>query len=179
MPLKLMRNTKSGITAWRERMRGDWIIDGNATPPPDVTYSQELPFRCSACGADRGCDCNAPAIEKAAAALARSPEKSDRAIAAEIGVSKDTVRRARTGADAPVDRPRVGLDGKTRKSPIKRTISNDETPSEEEADRSHQQALLYDQACLLLERMTDKTRRCFFAYIRRKYPVTYSAAAAP
>ncbi len=25
---------------------------------------QELLFRCTACGADRGCDCNAPAIEK-------------------------------------------------------------------------------------------------------------------
>jgi hypothetical protein len=41
--------------------------------------------------------------ERAAAAIAAHPEKSDRAIAEELGVGKDTVRRARklTGALAP------------------------------------------------------------------------------
>jgi hypothetical protein len=27
-------------------------------------HKQESPFLCSACGADRGCDCNAPALER-------------------------------------------------------------------------------------------------------------------
>ena len=47
-------------------------------------------------------------------AIAENPAMSDRAIAAEIGVGKDTVRRARnaTGADAPVA-TRTGRDGKS------------------------------------------------------------------
>jgi hypothetical protein len=77
---------------------------------------QELGYSCSACGADRGCDCNAPAIKKAADALARNPRKSNRAIAEEIGVDKNTVRKARrTGGDdspPPVDAV-IGRDGKS------------------------------------------------------------------
>jgi hypothetical protein len=30
----------------------------------EISARQELPYRCSACGADRGCNCNAPAVEK-------------------------------------------------------------------------------------------------------------------
>jgi hypothetical protein len=79
---------------------------------------QELDYLCSKCGAERGCDCNAPAIKRAAVALATNPEKSDRAIAAEIGVSHPTVAKARQEAEAtgkllPVDR-RIGADGKAR-----------------------------------------------------------------
>jgi hypothetical protein len=79
-------------------------------------------LECSACGAEANasCDCHkpyVPASAKAAAAVAANPEKSDRAIAAEIGVHKNTVARAReaTGPDGPVER--IGLDGKTRKLP--------------------------------------------------------------
>jgi len=32
----------------------------------EISARQELPYRCSACGADRGCDCNAPAVAKLA-----------------------------------------------------------------------------------------------------------------
>jgi hypothetical protein len=86
---------------------------------------QELNYTCSACGADRGCDCNAPAIKKAAAAIAASPQKSDRAIAAETGVSHTTVQNARKQvandlppepADADDSAPesvRIGRDGKS------------------------------------------------------------------
>jgi hypothetical protein len=88
---------------------------------------QELPYRCSACGADRGCDCNAPAIEKAATALARSPEKSDRAIAKEEGINRRTVAKARNqlAHGAPVD-TRVGLDGKARRMPQQHVSDDDE-----------------------------------------------------
>lgn len=57
-------------------------------------------------------------MQRAAAAIAANPGKSDQAVAAEIGVGKDTVRRVRkaTGACAPVEK-RIGKDGKTRKVP--------------------------------------------------------------
>jgi hypothetical protein len=78
---------------------------------------------CTGCGAEANasCDCHkpyVPAAAKAAAAIAANPNKSDRAIAAEIGVAPNTVRTARqaTAQDCAVDE-RVGLDGKTRKLP--------------------------------------------------------------
>jgi hypothetical protein len=80
-------------------------------------------LECSACGAtaDAACNCGAPYLpagQRAAEAVTANPMKSDRAIADDIGVSKDTVRRARktTGACAPVEK-RTGRDGKTRKLP--------------------------------------------------------------
>jgi hypothetical protein len=87
---------------------------------------QELNYTCSACGADRGCDCSAPAIEKAAAAIAANPRKSGRAIAAEIGVSHTTVQNARKQVandlppepagradDSAPEDIRIGRDGKS------------------------------------------------------------------
>jgi hypothetical protein len=85
-------------------------------PKPDKLVCRE----CHA-SIDAPCNCGAGYVlepgERAAAAVAASPEKSDRAIAAEIGVGHQTVARARraTGPDGPVDAPRTGLDGKTRK----------------------------------------------------------------
>ena len=73
---------------------------------------------CSNCGAQAraACNCGAEYIRAgafAAKAVAANPDKSDRAIAAEIGVGKDTVRRARQGgANAPTDK-RTGKDGKS------------------------------------------------------------------
>jgi hypothetical protein len=63
-----------------------------------------------------------PAGEFAARALKANPEKSDRAIADDFGIGKDTVRRARksSGASAPVQK-RIGKDGKTRKLPHRPT----------------------------------------------------------
>jgi hypothetical protein len=82
-------------------------------------------LECSLCGASTNatCECGAPYVPagaRAAAAVAANPEKSDRALATEIGVGKDTMRRARksTGASEPVKR--VGRDGKARKRPIKK-----------------------------------------------------------
>jgi hypothetical protein len=58
-----------------------------------------------------------PKSVRAAEAVAANPEKSDRAIAAEIGVDHKTVSKARkaTGDHSPVER--VGLDGKVRRLP--------------------------------------------------------------
>jgi hypothetical protein len=94
-------------------------------------------LECSACGAEANasCDCAkpyVPASAKAAAAIAAHPEMSDRAIAAEIGVHKNTVARAReaTGPDGPVER--VGLDGKVRKLPQRTPRGFYNEPEEEE-----------------------------------------------
>ena len=89
---------------------------------------------CSKCHAagDAPCNCGAPftymrAGEIAAAAVARSPEKSDRAIAAEIGVSHPTVAKAReaTGNNLPVEK-RTGIDGKARSLPQRSADDDDE-----------------------------------------------------
>jgi hypothetical protein len=87
-------------------------------------------LRCTSCGTTAKCPCGCgvpylsdhpwanadpltreSALERAAAAVAAHPEKSNRAIAAEIGVSEPTVRRARRQLkdgerhDAPDDAP--------------------------------------------------------------------------
>jgi hypothetical protein len=132
-------------------------------------------IECSACGAatDAACGCGAPYVtakERAKVAVAAHPEMSDRAIAAEIGVTHPTVAEARketTGNDFPVDK-RTGLDGKKRRVPKPHTAPAEDMPSEKEAHDSWQKTC-YDQACLLLDQMADDTRQKFFAYIRRKY----------
>jgi hypothetical protein len=55
-----------------------------------------------------------PAGARAAAAVLAHPEKSNRAIAAELGVSNQTVMRAREqGAPSGAPEKRVGKDGKS------------------------------------------------------------------
>ena len=58
-----------------------------------------------------------------AAVLKAQPEKSDRAIAAELGVGRMKVNRARkaTVTGVTVDK-RIGLDGKARKQPAKKDL---------------------------------------------------------
>ena len=132
-------------------------------------------MQCSACGAagTAGCDCGAPyvpASARAAKAIAASPEKSDRAIAAEIGVGSNTVRRARATAPAGAVDTRVGLDGKIRQMPKRSTKTKPEEviPTEEEAEESYQQHL-YMMFCDYLKDATEQTRQRLFAHIRRKY----------
>jgi hypothetical protein len=83
-------------------------------------------MRCSSCGvtADAACDCGAPYVpvsERAKQAIQAHPEKSDRAIAKDIGVSHEAVSKARrelTVNGLTVEK-RVGLDGKARRMPPK------------------------------------------------------------
>jgi hypothetical protein len=134
-------------------------------PTPVITRSIQR-MVCTGCGAEANASCNCgkaymPKAVRAAEAVAANPEKSDRAIAAEIGVSGETVRQARK--QLPSDLAvveRIGLDGKTRKQPAKKSTPTQEMPTAEEAEESHQETL-YDQACLFLELMTDETRRRF------------------
>lgn len=58
-------------------------------------------------------------------AIEASPEKSDRAIAAELGVSPMTVGRVRSTVTSGTVAKRIGLDGKTRSLPqIRATQEN-------------------------------------------------------
>jgi hypothetical protein len=73
---------------------------------------------CMACGAttEAACDCGVPYLpagERAAAAIVANPERSDRAIASEIGVDHKTVAAARrlVGESSPPE-GRIGRDGK-------------------------------------------------------------------
>jgi hypothetical protein len=86
-----------------------------------------MELRCSDCGASvtAACECGVPYItagEYAARAIARNPEKSDRLIEEETGVSARTLSRVRkktTAANAAVKK-RKGKDGKERRLPEQR-----------------------------------------------------------
>jgi hypothetical protein len=95
---------------------------------------------CTGCGAEANasCNCGKPYVPKsvrAKEAIEANPEKSDRAIAAEIGSSPTTVGKVRdelsTGGQLE-DGPRIGLDGKTRKMPAKKPEAEPEADVEPE-----------------------------------------------
>jgi hypothetical protein len=103
---------------------------------------------CSECGAEANasCNCGKPYVPKsvrAREAVEAHPEKSDRAIAAEIGVTHPTVAAARkevaaTGKDLPVER--TGLDGKKRRKLVQQAPKDvdeegDEAPSGQQAPK--------------------------------------------
>jgi predicted transcriptional regulator len=79
-------------------------------------------MECSSCGAstDAACACGVayvPAAERVAAAVKANPEKSNVAIAKDLGVSEKTVRNHRPTSDQ--SEVRTGLDGKARRMPKK------------------------------------------------------------
>lgn len=80
---------------------------------------------CTGCGAEANASCNCgkaymPAAQRAKEAIAASPSKSDRAIAADIGVSRETVRQAREGDNDLSPDTRTGQDGKQYPAKTKR-----------------------------------------------------------
>lgn len=79
-------------------------------------------YACVKCGAEThaNCNCGQPYLPKAGRArqaVDANPQKSNRALAAELGVDEKTVRNARTADNSAVER--TGLDGKTRRLPIR------------------------------------------------------------
>ena len=99
------------------------------------TKPATINWMCSACGVDAGCNCGAPLMSKgqrAAEAVAAAPRKSNVMIAEEIGVSPETVRRARpTSTYVEVEEEsRLGRDGKVRRLPER---SEDEPTTAKEA----------------------------------------------
>jgi hypothetical protein len=81
-------------------------------------------LECSKCGAatDAACDCGVayvPAGVRAKQVIEANPAKSNRALAADIGVDEGTIRRARiTGAENSAPEKRKGRDGKIYPSVI-------------------------------------------------------------
>lgn len=86
-------------------------------------------LECSACGAAgvASCNCNAsyiPAKDRAVAAIAANPQKSNRALAKDLGVSHTSVNKAR-GNMFPPEKV-IGRDGKqypARKMPEKKEVA--------------------------------------------------------
>ena len=76
-------------------------------------------WMCSACGEDASCNCGAPLMSKQKAKdhFTANPDdsRSDGTIAAELGVGRSTVQRARdeVAHDGQPDDKRIGRDGKT------------------------------------------------------------------
>jgi hypothetical protein len=73
---------------------------------------------CAGCGAEANasCNCGVSYVAKsvrAAEAIRANPGKSDRAIAAELGVGRATVQRAREVAHDEPPEERIGRDGKS------------------------------------------------------------------
>lgn len=87
-----------------------------------ITMSRPTRLECSACGApgEGSCGCNAPYVAAGTRAAKKADsEKTDRALAAELGISHKTVERARKSVVTYVTpEKRVGKDGK--KYPAKR-----------------------------------------------------------
>jgi transposase-like protein len=96
----------------------------------------EMKLRCSSCGTEAACECGVAYItagEYAAKVKADNPGKSNRALAAEFGVSRKTLDRVDTptGPNVPVEKT-IGLDGKARRPP-KRRGNPDLDPAKEQA----------------------------------------------
>jgi len=118
---------------------------------------------CSACGAEANASCNCgkpyePKLQRAADAVAEHPEKSNRAIAEQIGVDEKTVRKARssTADHSAVEEPRTGKDGKTRRMPSYMPDDDKAPAGDPSAD-----ADLIDQIITLFGQLTgDGQVRC-------------------
>ena len=85
-------------------------------------------------------------------------------IAEQFGVSQQQISKDLKGLQ-PSSKPLRPKGGRPR---AKQKCVDDEMPTEEEAEEDYQQTI-YDQACSMVEDMTDPTRRKFFAHLRRKY----------
>jgi hypothetical protein len=105
-------------------------------------------MQCSSCGAEAeaSCDCGVPYLpagDRAAKAVAANPEMSNRAIAAQIGVSDKTVASARRqGAEYSAPAKHTGRDGKSY--PARATIVEpvEEEPEDEMTDEESWQLSL-------------------------------------
>jgi hypothetical protein len=118
---------------------------------------------CTGCGAEANASCNCgmdykPKSVRAREAVEANPEKSDRAIAKEVGVSQPTVSKARKELEATDKQlsvqERTGLDGKTRKLPER----NAETASTKQYNRKSVQAEKLAPVMTMIQHSTDIAR---------------------
>src|ERR1700722_7465044 len=105
---------------------------------------------CTDCGAEANASCNCgvayqPKSLRAADAIKANPQKSDRAIAADLGISAMTVNRARGVTDVTPER--TGLDGKIYRVPLREVDAEDDVEADIEPDNYRTAYLLRaDQA---------------------------------
>src|SRR5262249_26229412 len=105
---------------------------------PAVIPFSALKLECEHCGAEARASCNCgvayrPAKIRAKEAIDANPQKSDRSIAKELGISPTTVGEARQLSSTGQLDERVGLDGKTRRIPVRAEV--EENAEESPADR--------------------------------------------
>jgi hypothetical protein len=116
-------------------------------------------LRCTSCGAEAtaGCNCGVAykPIDRATEAVKANPGKSDRAIAAAIGVSTPTVSRARkaTVTNVKVGK-RTGRDGKTRKVPTRTSKPQKNVPTHRGELTSLLTDFLVELAAIDLDKIT-------------------------
>lgn len=141
-----------------------------------VQQPKQKPFmlRCSRCGVAT-CDCGAeyvPLRQVLLAEIAKTPGDANTVIGRRMGVSENAVRYARAEMQPRLSgdvATRTGVDGIARTVPVRPLKPpTDEIPTEEEEDEEEQQTF-YERSCMLMDRMTEATRRRFFAHIKRKY----------
>ena len=132
-------------------------------------HEQESPFLCSACGADRGCECTAPALRRTSADTIADRERKQR----QREKAKQNQSSVPTGQD--IDNTEEYPPG--YQSPWTahgKPLPEDSMPTQEEADKSYQQTI-YDHVCQSVDtEMSGEPRQRFFAHLRRKYHVNYS-----
>jgi len=133
-------------------------------PIPEIRRSI-VQLQCTICKAETSaaCSCGAiyrPKAQRAAEAVTAHPEKSNRALAEQIGVDEKTIRQARAStADqsaVALRNPRIGLDGKARKLP---SYIPDPPPTIRDD--------LIEQAVELVRQMTPPERIEFIQQVRR------------
>jgi hypothetical protein len=131
-------------------------------PPAIKVVVQRM--ACTACGAEANAACTCgvaykPKAVQAAEAIAATPEKSNRAIAEETGLSEPTVRRARASCDAPEPETVTGRDGKIYPA------TKPEAPAHPQRDRATpitaQAAYHLAKIVELLRRMNQQERLVF------------------
>jgi hypothetical protein len=126
-----------------------------SSPTPAIKLSIQR-MVCTSCGAEANASCNCgkpyvPKAVRAAEAIAANPEKSNRAIASETGISEPTIRRARdaTASHDAVDE-RIGLDGKTRRMPVRQEIADPD------AERDRKECVALNHKVIEAERERDE-----------------------
>ena len=85
--------------------------------PPPAFHRSVVRLQCSACGAEANASCNCgkpyvPAAQRISEYDKANPGKSSRQAAADLGVSKETVRTARSGGNHLPPETVTGRDGK-------------------------------------------------------------------
>jgi hypothetical protein len=104
--------------------------------------------------------------------LAKHTIYSGRQVASWLGCGETRIRQLRQWAQEGF----VGLPHSREKraaranaqAPLKSKDNSHSQPTEKQADESYQKDV-FDQACLILEEMSDTTRQRFFAYIKENY----------